>query len=102
MGTINGLLNFMEVFATSASTRDAKSTGTKPQLVLPQQSIISIDPSTFQQVKQIKTIIQGLLDNLEKQDIRTAVVEIPSATDKYKVVVLLFTEYLRDKSLSLS
>jgi hypothetical protein len=100
MGTINGLLNFMEVFASSDSGRDAKSTGKKPQLVLPQQSIISIDPSIFQQIKQMKTIIQGLLDNLEKQDICTVLVEIPSATDKYKVVVLLFTEYLRDKSLT--
>ena len=100
MGTINGLLNIVEVFAQSASAGNAKSAKQKPQLVLPQQSIFPVDPAMLQQVKQMKTIIQGLLDHLEKQDIRTTVVEIPHALDKYKVVVSLFTEYLRDKSLS--
>ncbi len=100
LGTINRLLNLMDVFAQSASVGNSKGTSKKPQIVLPQQSIISVDPTLLQQVKQIKLMIQGLLDNLEKQDIRTVVMDIPSNPHDYTIVALLFTEYLRDKSLS--
>lgn len=100
METISGLINFLEIFTQSTSGNNTRSSNKKPQLVTPQQSIVPIDPTLLPQIKQFKNIIQGLLDQLEKQDIRTMLVDIPSKPDNYKVVVSLFTEYLRDKTLS--
>lgn len=99
MGTINGLIHLMEIFANSAS-KIGGSTKQKPQLITSSHNLFNVDPTMLHQMSQIKKIIQGLLDDIEKQDIRTVVANIPSGQEAYRVVISLFTEYLRDKTFS--
>jgi hypothetical protein len=99
MGMISGLLNFMNLFTNPASG-GTKNPNRKPQIVQPQNALVPVDSATIQQMKQAKDLIQGMLDELEQQDIRTVIVDIQSNTSQYKVVASLFTEYLRDKTLS--
>jgi hypothetical protein len=94
ISTILRLTNMMESFVQSATP----SRSTKQQK--PQVALLGLNSlPDLQQVKQMKVMIQGFLDNLEKQDMRTVVVSTTSS-NTYQAVISLFTEYLRDKSMS--
>lgn len=98
-GTIERMLGFMELFAQMQNP-SSKSKGSKPTLVSTQPVTPNpFDKITITQMKQIHDFIKGMLDQLEKKDIRTTVIHL-SNSSTHKAVAYIFTEYLRDVSMT--
>jgi len=53
----------------------------------------------LEQVKAVRTLLKGLIDDVEKTDIRIVVADLREAAD-YRALAAVFTEYLRDPSMT--
>ncbi len=97
--TIERLMSLMELFTQTQNT-SSKPKNNKPTQVNIQTSSTNVfDQASLAQMKQIHTFIKGMLDQLEKKDIRTTVIDL-NRSSTYKAVAYLFTEYLRDTSMT--
>lgn len=50
------------------------------------------------EIKQMRQFFQGILADLDREDLKLLVIDLPSPT--HKAVATIFTEYLRDKSMA--
>ena len=96
-GTIDRLMGLYEIFA-QAQAPNSNRQANKPRL----QTNTPTNPfnqMSAGQVKQFRTLIKGMLEQLEKKDIRVTVIDLNSSST-HKAVAYLFTEYLRDQSMT--
>ena len=100
IGTIERMIGLFELFAQAQTTvSNTKANRSKPQIVSSGSSPNPFDQISPNQMKQIRTFIRGMLEQLEKKDIRITVIDLHN-TSPHRAVAYLFTEYLRDQSMT--
>jgi hypothetical protein len=99
-GTVERMAELYEIFA-QAQTPNPSRQANKPKLQTTTLNNMAnpFNQVTSNQVRQIRTIIKGMLNQLEKEDIRITVINLHSSS-MHRAVAYLFTEYLRDRSMT--
>ena len=102
---IDRLIGIFEMLYTPPSTQAQPASqphSNKPRSKRKKQKPKASDnksPSTdTSQLNQIQGLIQNILTDIEREQIRTFVVDLPLATS-HKAIALLFVDYLRDKTM---
>lgn len=97
-GTLNRIMKLFEVFAqpSVANTNNKKN---RPQLATPTPLNNPLGTISAQDVKLYRGYIEGMIGGLEKDDIKTLVVDI-NGSNKHRAVVNIFIENLRDKTMT--
>lgn len=91
MQTIEGLMGMMDLLSLTPNS--------KPTAKTSQQRKSDVDSG--KDLKQIRGFLRGVVADIEKENIRMFSVDCSSTTvQSLNAVVLIFTDYLRDKSLT--
>jgi len=97
---IEGLLGLLELFSQFNNPSSSNKTNKSRQnTALQANSSNTFNQISSAQVQQIRKLIKGLIEQLEQKDIRTTVVDL-HGSNHYKAVASLFTENLRDSSMT--
>jgi len=97
-GTLNRMMKLFEVF-TQPSRANTNNKKNRPQVVTSTPTNNPLGAISAEDVKLYKGYIEGMIGGLEKDDIKTLVVDI-NGSNKYRAVVNIFIENLRDKTMT--
>lgn len=86
--TLDRLLKLLELFAKPQNSANRN----KPKLVTNTTGNLPLE-----EIKKIRIVLQGMIDDLENQDIRILVIDLENS---YHAVAYIFKEYLRDHSMT--
>ena len=99
-GTVERMLGLFEMFAQAQpSNSNRQSNRPKLQTSTQNNQLNLFGQTSPAQVKQFRTLFKDMISQLEKKDIRIIVIDL-NESSSHKAVAYLFTEYLRDPSMT--
>src|SRR2546421_2090593 len=101
-GTLNRMMGIFELFAPPSKVNTNTNTNSKrnrPQVVTSAPTNSPFGTISAEEVKLYRGYIEGLIGGLEKNDIRTLVVDL-NGSNKHRAILNIFIENLRDKTMT--